>query len=200
MTMAPERPMDVSGDDEPRPSQEILLAFHEAHRRMDATKTQLFEASAQAFAVAELLVSKGLLAADELEATRRTVENRLDQTYEHDGLNVAIASRAPDKYELGEGSVVIDCETRIPLCKASCCRLRFPLSEQDIHEGTVEWQLDRPYLNRQRPDGYCAHCSAESHGCQIYTSRPAVCRTYDCREDTRIWVDFDLRIPNPQLP
>ena len=191
---------EVDSAEPARPTQEILLAFHEAHRRMDATKTQLFEAAAQAFAVAELLVAKGVLGADELDAVRHSVEDRLGETFEHDGLNIALASNAPDKYSMDDTAVEIDCAARLPLCKVACCRLRFPLSEQDIHEGAVQWQLDRPYLNRQGEDGYCVHCSTGSRGCEIYASRPAVCRTYDCRRDSRIWLDFDARIPNPDLP
>jgi len=76
----------------------------------------------------------------------------------------------------------------------------FPLSEQDIHEGVVRWQLDRPYLNLQNSDGYCVHCTTGSRTCGVYVNRPGVCRTYDCRKDTRIWVDFEARVPQPDLP
>ena len=106
----------------------------------------------------------------------------------------------PDKYEMDGLGAEIDCESRLHLCGAACCRLRFPLTFQDIEEGVVQWQRDQPYMNRQREDGYCVHCSATSLRCQVYEQRPAVCRKYDCRQDPRIWSDFERRIVSPYLP
>jgi hypothetical protein len=193
----------TAGDARPAASestQDIALGFHEAHRRVSAATTQLFQTVAQARALAEVLVAKGLVEIEELERSQQTVEQDLAETFDHEGLGVSIAAAGPDKYDLGDLDVQIDCASRLPLCHAACCRLRFPLSEQDIHEGVVQWQLDRPYLNRLGADGYCVHCSAETRSCQVYASRPAVCRTYDCRADTRIWLDFEGRVPNPDLP
>ena len=51
-------------------------------------------------------------------------------------------------------------------------------------------------------EGHCAALSIEIDGrfvCTIYERRPGLCRTYDCRGDTRIWLDFERRIPNPSL-
>lgn len=105
----------------------------------------------------------------------------------------------PDKYALNGLAAEIDCESRLHLCGAACCRLRFPLSFQDIGEGVVQWQRDEPYMNRRREDGYCVHCSGTSLRCQVYVQRPAVCRKYDCRQDGRIWLDFERRIVSPNL-
>src|SRR5262249_48952941 len=104
----------------------------------------------------------------------------------------------PDKYATDGQGVEIDCESRLHLCRAACCRLRFPLTWQDIHEGVVQWEPDQPYLNRQREDGWCFHCSADGR-CGVYEQRPAVCRRYDCRQDRRIWLDFEHRVVNPDL-
>ena len=38
-----------------------------------------------------------------------------------------------------------------------------------------------------------------TRGCTIYRQRPVPCRGYDCREDARIWLDFEKCIPNPAL-
>jgi hypothetical protein len=183
-----------------RPSQDVVLGLHEAHRRVGAATARLFDTAAHAYAVTELLVRKGVIEVDELDRSRRDVEERLGSAFGDDGLEISIAAEGPDKYELGEQAVEIDCAARLPLCRAACCRLRFPLSEQDIHEGVVRWQLDRPYLNLQNSDGYCVHCTTGSRTCGVYVNRPGVCRTYDCRKDTRIWVDFEARVPQPDLP
>lgn len=104
-----------------------------------------------------------------------------------------------DKYVPDESHVQIDCADRLDLCHAACCRLRVPLSRQDIAEEVAQWDDHRPFLNRQRADGYCAHCDERTHRCNIYGQRPGLCRSFDCRHDSRIWLDFARRIPNPCL-
>ena len=92
----------------------------------------------------------------------------------------------------------IDCEARIPHCKAVCCRLRFPLTVHEIESGPVKWDLGRPYFNRQAPNGYC-HCFDDaSHGCTVYNDRPTPCRVYSCAGDDRIWKDFEGMVINQE--
>jgi Fe-S-cluster containining protein len=103
-----------------------------------------------------------------------------------------------DKYTF-EGGAEIDCENRVHLCKAACCRLRFALSRQDVEEGIVKWDLSRPYVIQRGTDGYCGHFERGSRSCTIYQQRPVPCRAYDCRGDKRIWADFENRIVSPEL-
>jgi Fe-S-cluster containining protein len=99
-----------------------------------------------------------------------------------------------DKYAVDE-SVEIDCQSRIPLCQARCCTFKFFLSKQDLDEGAASWDYGNPYWIKQGTDGYCVHCDPGSRGCTIHAQRPHVCRKYDCREDKRVWLDFERRIP-----
>jgi hypothetical protein len=41
---------------------------------------------------------------------------------------------------------------------------------------------------------------APSGGCTVYDDRPGTCREYDCREDKRVWIDYEKRIPAPLAP
>ena len=91
----------------------------------------------------------------------------------------------------------LDCAQLLPLCQARCCRLVFALSFQDLDEGELRWDYRHPYQIRQRDDGYCVHSDPASRGCTVYAARPATCRRYDCRNDRRIWEDFERRIPAP---
>jgi Fe-S-cluster containining protein len=100
-----------------------------------------------------------------------------------------------NKYEFPNSEV--DCEARFPLCHARCCSFTFALSQQDVEEGKVLWELEDPYVIRHEPDGYCSHLDRDTLFCTIREHRPATCRGYDCRGDTRIWIDFDKRIPAP---
>ncbi|MBL9014232.1 MAG: YkgJ family cysteine cluster protein [Myxococcales bacterium] len=101
-----------------------------------------------------------------------------------------------DKYQLE--SPDIDCAARLHLCGGRCCSFDVLLSEQDVEEGGIPWVLDRPYeLPRDRDTRRCA-CMDEAGACTIYDRRPGACRTYDCREDRRVWIDFAARIPAPR--
>ena len=100
-----------------------------------------------------------------------------------------------DKYQMAGAD--IDCAARLHLCHARCCSLSFELTVQDLDEGRVRWEIDRPYLIRHETDGYCTHLDRKSGGCGVYAERPATCRGYDCRGDARIWIDFEKGIPAP---
>ena len=72
--------------------------------------------------------------------------------------------------------------------------MTFPLSPQDLDERSVEWDYSAPYAIRKGTDGYCVHSCPTTRRCLVYEHRPAICRTYSCREDERIWDDFERRI------
>lgn len=114
-----------------------------------------------------------------------------------DSHDVLLAVNTEDKYAL-VGQVEIDCASRLPLCRAACCRLRFALSAQDVREKFVRWDPQAPYLNAQRADHYCVHVSA-ALACSVYAQRPVACRAFDCRADKRIWLDFHNAIVNPAV-
>ena len=103
-----------------------------------------------------------------------------------------------DKYSLAQPAE-IDCESRWELCHGICCRLEFPLSQQDLDEGVVEWNPSRPYVRACGPDKRCVHQHSETGACGVYELRPAPCRIFDCRNDERIWIDFEQRLINPEI-
>jgi Fe-S-cluster containining protein len=49
-------------------------------------------------------------------------------------------------------------------------------------------------------DGYCGHIDKTTCKCRIWENRPVPCRGFDCRKDKRIWLDFENKIVNPELP
>jgi len=177
---------------------ELLAGFHAVLRRTGITASATLDGSSLAYALAEVLVGKGLLGLDELDKARKGVEARMSTDLAQRGVTVRLTDGVADKYEMGEAAVAIDCGSRLHLCHAACCRLRFALSEQDVEEGIVQWSVREPYLNRQSEDGYCVHINTDRF-CGVYENRPPICRSYDCRRDKRIWVDFETRIPNPRL-
>jgi hypothetical protein len=146
--------------------------------------------------LADLLVQRGVVDSDELlEAVDRT-RREIKQAGRSASLEVVIRGEDP-KPEVGADE--IDCEARLPYCKAVCCRLRFPLTVAEIEDGPLKWDLGRPYFNRHDSHGYCHQIDHNTHACGIYEERPAPCRQYSCRHDERIWKDFDGMVINQEF-
>jgi hypothetical protein len=112
------------------------------------------------------------------------------------GPEVAVELGVPtDKYAV-ESPPDLDCPALLPICQARCCRLAVALSPQDLEERRLRWSYRHPfYIHHEQ--GTCVHQDSESRRCTVYDHRPAVCRSYDCRGDKRIWLDFDKRILAP---
>jgi hypothetical protein len=139
------------------------------------------QTEAAIYGLIDLLIDKGALTSDEV-ARHATLEVAVRED------NTAPAISADE----------IDCAARIPFCKAACCRLRWPLTLEEVENGPVKWDLGRPFFNRHGAHGYCHQFDVEHHECQVYGQRPTPCRQYSCAGDDRIWLDFERMVPNTE--
>ena len=177
---------------------EVARGFEYSHHRANTNTGKLLEVTSFAYSMIELLSEKGLISLEELDERKREVSARIAERFQQTGMGVVHSEPEVDKYQFGD-TAEIDCESRLPICRAACCRLQFALSRQDVEEGVVGWEFGRPYMIKQGTDGYCDHLDREGCRCTVYDQRPVACRGYDCRTDTRIWADFEKRIPSPEL-
>jgi hypothetical protein len=163
-----------------------------ALRELDQTQRrgdeELARLRAQLAALVDLLVARGALPE---EQRREVVPDAGSQARRSVRLKPYV-----DKYTMDIGEQV-DCGARVHLCKGRCCGLTIELTAQDVEEGKVRWDLHEPYVLRKDADGRCSHQDRATGGCTVYEHRPATCRTYSCRHDRRIWLDFDGFIPAP---
>jgi len=178
--------------------EEVAEGLLYSHSRANANTSKLLEVASFSYALMELLMERGVISIEELDERKHAVAERLLPKFTGQGMGVAVTKTDGDKYSF-QSTVTIDCENRIPLCRAACCRLNFALTRQDVEEGRVKWDFGHPYMIRRAPDGYCHHLDRQGMGCGIYNQRPVVCRGYDCRKDARIWADFENRLVSPEL-
>jgi prolipoprotein diacylglyceryltransferase/Fe-S-cluster containining protein len=178
--------------------QQIARGFRYTHFRANANTSELIEVAASLHAAVEILHEKGLLTPEDLERRKSTTAKRLVERFSQRGMGVSYQPSEHDKYQL-ENEVVIDCDNRVHLCQAACCKLRFALSRQDVEEGLIKWDFANPYVIARGPDHYCQHLNRQQLNCSVHAHRPMVCRSYDCRQDQRIWLDFEKRIINPRI-
>jgi hypothetical protein len=116
----------------------------------------VLEASSFLYGLIELLHEKGLITIEELESRQKVVAARLEEQLRQNGAAVMLQEPETDKYAWTT-VVEIDCGSRVPLCRAACCKLPFALSREDIREGVIHWDLGHPYVIAHGPDGYCEH-------------------------------------------
>jgi len=177
---------------------ELLGGLLYIHSRLNANTSETLEAMSALSRLIELLIRKGLVTAEEVDESRRSAGRTMAAQFEQNRPGVFLNPLHEDKYALSDG-IAIDCENRVQFCRAACCRLKFPLTKQDVQEGIVRWDLERPYMIAHDERGACSHLDPAARCCTVWEKRPAICRVYDCRQDKRIWVDFDKKIPNPDM-
>ena len=178
--------------------QELANGFLYAHSRLNANTAKMLEAASFLYALVELLNEKGILTIEELDERKHIVGQRLVEQFKRDGNGVMLQDPEYDKYYFDQ-QVTLDCGDRVSLCHAACCRLPFALSKQDIREGIVQWDFGQPYLIAHDGNGACAHLDPETRHCTVWAQRPVPCRGFDCRNDQRIWLDYEHKIVNPEI-
>jgi Fe-S-cluster containining protein len=178
--------------------QELARGLMFTHGQANANAGRTLEAATFLYALIEILAERGVLTIEELDAHKDRIADRVEKRFVSKGMGVALQDPELDKYKL-QAEAKVDCENRVHLCKAACCRMLFPLSRQDIMEGVIKWNLEVPYMVAQTPDGYCRHLDGATCRCTVREQRPIPCRVYDCRNDKRIWSDFEKYVINPDM-
>ena len=168
------------------------------HTRVADNAKRTAEAASFVYGLIELLSEKGLVSIEEIDERKRVIAERLVKQTRERGMGVLLQDPEIDKYASTE-MVAIDCENRVHLCQAACCKLPFALSKQDVHEGVIHWDLGQPYMIAQGANGYCTHLESGARRCTVREQRPLPCRAYDCRKDKKIWLDFEKHIINPDI-
>ncbi|MFZ3167960.1 MAG: YkgJ family cysteine cluster protein [Candidatus Methanoperedens sp.] len=170
------------------------------HTRINTNTTKTLEASSFLYALIELLSEKGLLSIEELDERKKQVAERLIRRFVDSGSGLMYQDPEYDKYTFEQGATV-DCESRLHICKAICCKFPFALSRQDVEEGIIDWEFGRPYLIAHGADGYCMHLDRNNHRCTVQEHRPVPCRGFDCQDNERwqVWLDYGKKIINQEL-
>lgn len=180
--------------------QDLSSGLFYTHTRINANTAKILEASSFLYALIELLSEKGLISIEELDIRKKEVSGRLVKNFVESGIGLMYQDIESDKYTF-EHEAKVDCQSRLPFCKAICCKFPFALSRQDVEEGIVKWEFARPYLINHDPDGYCCHLDRETYRCTVHENRPLPCRGFDCEDNEKwqVWVDYEKRVVNHEL-
>jgi Fe-S-cluster containining protein len=178
----------VSGRDPVRElERQVERGTRYIHTALTEQTIRANETEAMVHGLVDLLIEGGFVDPESLLRASESARAEAAASGEVGAFDVALRvdpdAPAPD--------VAVDCDARLPVCQAVCCRLRFALSADEIESGAMKWDLGRPYLNRQGGDGYCHQIDAATLRCGVYGCRPGPCRGYSCAGDGRIWTDFE---------
>lgn len=170
------------------------------HTRVNDNTKKTLEAASFLYALIELLNEKGIISIEELDERKKQVAERLVKKFTESGIGLMYQDPEYDKYTF-EHEAKVDCESRLEVCKALCCKIPFALSRQDVDEGIIRWEFGRPYLIAHQSDGYCVHLDKKAYRCTVHNHRPVPCQGFDCKnsEKWKIWQEYDKNIVNPEL-
>ena len=158
------------------------------HTALGTSFLRLGEAETFLHGLLDLLLAKGIVNEDELRTAVEGVRQELTERGHLSGAGAAIGVENPAG---AAPPLVVDCDKRMHICHAVCCKLQFALTIPEIESGKIKWDLGRPYFIRQEEDSYCTHNDSQTGGCRIYDDRPAICRSFSCANDKRIWKNFE---------
>jgi hypothetical protein len=160
------------------------------HTRINDNTKKILESTSFLYALIELLSEREIIPIEELDDRKRQVAERLVRKFTENGLGLIYQDPEYDKYTFEHASEV-DCERRVHVCRAACCRIPFSLSRQDVDEGIIRWEFGRPYLIAHDAHGYCVHLDREAYRCTTYDHRPVPCRGFDCSngDKWKVWLE-----------
>jgi hypothetical protein len=171
--------------------------------RLDDNTYRNMGNEAKLAALIGMLEEKGFIAHETAEERGKLILLDLMKAYADSGVSGVGVEYLDSKYDAHDpkNDVVIDCEERVSVCEAVCCRLPFALTRKEVESGIIRWEFARPYLILKGADGYCTHLNRDKITCTIHENRPVSCRLFDCRTDKRwpVWSDFEKKTANTEF-
>lgn len=157
------------------------------HTALSRQAARLNEIESFLYGIIDVLTQKGQMPPEDLKHAVEDVRQEMIEKGEMS--NPGLALRIDGKED--SNFVPVNCDERMHICKAVCCKLTFALNAEEVEGGNIRWDLGRPYIIRQESSCYCTHINPKDKKCTIYNKRPSVCKKYSCAKDTRIWKNFN---------
>ncbi len=198
---------EENNDNTPAPSEpanelneldyQVQKGMYYTHNVFGLSFQRLNETESFVHGLMGVLLRKGVITEQELKDSTFNVRRIMQENGEWNaGSPVLLPSQIDENLKKPRE---VNCEERLHICKAACCKLSVMLSEEEVESGNYKWDLGHPYyLRRKRTSNYCYHIHEDDLSCQVYKERPLVCRVYTCADDQRIWKDFDNMVFNDE--
>jgi Fe-S-cluster containining protein len=149
-----------------------------------------FEQAVIVQAVLQVLMAKGLVTREELDAVYPAMHQMM--------VDLRARQLSGPRLFPGLGTLAepsgLDCAAHHPTCGAACCSsFNVLLTPEEAASHKYLWDLAHPYRLLTDDDGTCVYFDRARLGCSIWQDRPSACRAFDCRKDDRVWQDYPNR-------
>src|SRR5690554_4681188 len=129
-----------------------------SHSSLSRQAERINEIESFLYGLVDTLILKGIVDKDAFEETVRKVREEVIEKQEYLHAGVAVGGNEPSESVF----TPVNCEERMHICQAVCCKLNFALSVEEIESGKIRWDLGQPYFIRHNKNGYCCHVDGES--------------------------------------
>ncbi|MFO0748273.1 MAG: YkgJ family cysteine cluster protein [Myxococcota bacterium] len=194
-TYAPLEPPHAPKNDHPQSHFEGLRdalrpAFNRVHADLARTQQVELEQAAIVQAMLQILMAKGIVTGPELDMLYPQMHHTLAVARAQQSLGPKLSPAGLDPREPTD----LDCASHHATCGAACCSsFNVFLTPEEASSGRYVWDFTTPYRLLVDGDGTCVYFDRERLGCSIWHDRPTSCRTFDCRDDGRVWDDYPAR-------
>ena len=148
----------MSGEDLDQLGRQVERGSLFTHTALGRGFVRLRELESFVYGLIDALIARNVVTQEEIADAVASVSRQLDASGEIPEPGVALRVAEPDSTA---PPVVVDCEARMHVCHAVCCKLDVVLSAGEVEEGKAKWDLGRPYLLRRESDGLCTHNDRE---------------------------------------
>ena len=103
---------------------QIIRSSFYTHTTIGKQSERINEIESFLYGLSDLMIKKGIVLPEELATAAEDVRNEMFEKGEqvHAGVGIRI-----DKSEKDREFIPVNCDERIHICKAICCKLNFPL-------------------------------------------------------------------------
>ncbi len=170
----------------------VRAGFHMTHAVQARAMQAEFEHAVIVQSLLHVLLEKKLLSRDELDAVYPQMQHALAELRSH---QLAAGPRMTQPLEGHPEPTGLDCSAHHKDCEAACCTsFSVVLTPEEAASGKYMWDVAFPYRLLTNDAGECVYLDSERRRCTIWADRPIVCRSYDCRDDGRIWSNYQSRM------
>ena len=120
------------------------------HSTLSKISGRINDMEAFIFGINDALIEKGVLSSKFLYSKIESVKKNMMDS--NDVMDAGIALRSDKAAAMFQP---VNCAERLHICNAICCKLVFPLNQEEVEGGHVKWDLGRPYYIRHKADGFC---------------------------------------------
>lgn len=176
---------------DPAAADATRLALARLGADLSTTQNNELEQSIIVQCMLQVLMQKGFIRPTELDAVYGQMRDHMVELRQRQYQGPIVI---PEDIAI-DPALDLDCKAHHDACGAACCTtFHVFLTPDEARSGRYLWDLRAPYKLLADEWGTCVYFDRDTLGCGIWQERPKACRSFDCRQETRVWQDYPQRV------